>query len=1064
MSDELAALQSIDFEWTTHIDSIWRDLPHDVPGLQETLRSEALMMLERLFASSSRASPLGMVVMGPGGSGKTHLLSLLRGGVLSRGAFFVLVDMTDVREFWDITLLGYIRSLTQGQPSQQERLMRGLVQLADGTTTFEKLRSGRPPKLINVCSALIAGLRQKFPEFHEHQDVLRALVLLGSDDNDILDLGWKWLQGIGIDEGEKLLHGFHKSIGTPRDIVRGLSYLMSLVGPTLLALDQLDAIVAELQLVSAAAPSGASDEIDPRHAGALAIIQGIAKGLIALRDTTSRTQTLVACLEQTWHALDKRALVTMADRFQPPLLLKPVTSAQHVQQLVEQRITPAYREHAFVPPYPSYPFRPGFFATLRGLSPRAVLKRCDEHRWLCLRRGQVVEIDVDLPEGPGGMVEDFDDARREFQVLAKQADVERMLLEEDEDALDKLLETACRALVAENPVPDDIDVPVDLDFVGAGAYVPLHARVRVVYRSEAEREKHYATRFMQKSNPIAFQARLKAAMTASGIDQSLGFRRLALFRCGPVPGGPTTARLLSELHTRGGKLIEPSLDELRTLWALGQMLALGSTTVLVRDWLQTERIVSRLPSFADAARYLFGDAAQRSIAPPRPSAHGGTRHHSSQPARVGGSVSLQPEPEPGAFDDQLFVGSKLVAGKPKGPVELPLANLAKHTVVLAGAGSGKTVLVRRIVEEAALLGVPSIVIDGANDLSRLGDAWPAMPESFSAADREKAERYARIAEVIVWTPGREAGNPLLLDPLPDFAEVAGDPEELQAALDMARTSLEFAVGGGKNADKKRGVLAGALRYFAKLGGGSLSELCGVLRDLPADANLGFERADKLARDIGESILAATEINPLLRGQGTQLEAAKLFASRVPGKVRVSVINLSGLPDQAAQQQFVNQLATTLFVWIKKHPARGRALQGLLVVDEARDFVPSGKSVPGKDGLIRLTAQGRKYGLGMVFATQAPKSVDHNVIANCSTQFYGRANSPAALETVQAQLQQRGGGGNDVAKLEKGQFYVFSEGMSAPLKIATALCLSHHPPNPPDEIEIVRRAAASRSLI
>jgi hypothetical protein len=583
----------------------------------------------------------------------------------------------------------------------------------------------------------------------------------------------------------------------------------------------------------------------------------------------------------------------------------------------------------------------------------------------------------------------------------------------------------------------------------------------VVYRSEAEREKHYATRFMQKSNHIAFQARLKAAMTASGIDRELGFRRLSLFRCGPVPGGPTTARLLSELSARGGAIIEPSLDELRTLWALGQMLALGSTAVLVRDWLRRERIVSQLPSFADVASYLFGDAAKRSHRPPRPAAE---RKTSAEPPRRTGSVSLQPEPEPGAFEDQLFVGSKLVAGKPREHVQLSLANLTKHTVVLAGAGSGKTVLVRRIVEEAALLGVPSIVIDGANDLSRLGEAWPQIPESFSSSDREKAQRYARTAEVIIWTPGRESGNPLLLDPLPDFSEVSGDPEDLRAALDMARTSLDFAVGGGKTADKKRGVLAGALRYFAKLGGGTLSELCGLLLDLPADANVGFEKADKLARDMGESILAAIELNPLLRGQGTQLDPAKLLTARAPEKVRVSVINLSGLADQAAMQQFVNQLATTLFLWIKKHPPRDKALSALLVVDEARDFVPSGKSVPSKDSLLRLAAQGRKYGLGIVFATQSPKSIDHNAIANCSTQFYGRANSPAALETVQTQLQQRGGGGGDVAKLERGQFYVFSEGMSAPMKIATRLCLTHHPANPPDESEIMRRAAASRDLV
>jgi DNA helicase HerA-like ATPase len=155
---------------------------------------------------------------------------------------------------------------------------------------------------------------------------------------------------------------------------------------------------------------------------------------------------------------------------------------------------------------------------------------------------------------------------------------------------------------------------------------------------------------------------------------------------------------------------------------------------------------------------------------------------------------------------------------------------------------------------------------------------------------------------------------------------------------------------------------------------------------------------------------------------------------------------------------------TLFSWIKKNPARGRALQGLLVIDEARDFVPALRSVPGKDNLIRLVAQPRKYGLGIIFATQAPKSIDHNIIANCSTRFYGRQNSPAAVDTVKDQLTQRGASGNDVAKLPRGVFYAFTEGLTAPVKIQTPLCLSHHPSSPPDEAEVLGKAERSRGLV
>lgn len=63
-------------------------------------------------------------------------------------------------------------------------------------------------------------------------------------------------------------------------------------------------------------------------------------------------------------------------------------------------------------------------------------------------------------------------------------------------------------------------------------------------------------------------------------------------------------------------------------------------------------------------------------------------------------------------------------------VGIPLAMLPYHTCVFAGSGSGKTVFLKRVIEEAALLGIPSLVLDGANDLSRLALPWPERPDRF----------------------------------------------------------------------------------------------------------------------------------------------------------------------------------------------------------------------------------------------------------------------------------------------------------------------------------------------
>jgi DNA helicase HerA-like ATPase len=155
----------------------------------------------------------------------------------------------------------------------------------------------------------------------------------------------------------------------------------------------------------------------------------------------------------------------------------------------------------------------------------------------------------------------------------------------------------------------------------------------------------------------------------------------------------------------------------------------------------------------------------------------------------------------------------------------------------------------------------------------------------------------------------------------------------------------------------------------------------------------------------------------------------------------------------------------LFAWIKKNPGPGdRPLRGLLVIDESKDFVPSQKASVCRESLVRLAAQARKYHLGLVFATQNPKDIDHRIVANCSTHFYGKVNSPAAIETVRGLIQAKGGSGDDVPKLPRGHFYFHNAdaGITAPVKLVVPLCLSHHPSSPLDEASIHLKALESRS--
>ncbi|MFC7099155.1 helicase HerA domain-containing protein [Nonomuraea rubra] len=102
------------------------------------------------------------------------------------------------------------------------------------------------------------------------------------------------------------------------------------------------------------------------------------------------------------------------------------------------------------------------------------------------------------------------------------------------------------------------------------------------------------------------------------------------------------------------------------------------------------------------------------------------------------------------------------------PVSVALEALRKHVTIFAGSGSGKTVLIRRLIEECALLGVSAIVLDPNNDLARLGERWPQPPATWEEGDARRADDYLANTDVAIWTPGRAGGRPLAFQPLPDF--------------------------------------------------------------------------------------------------------------------------------------------------------------------------------------------------------------------------------------------------------------------------------------------------------
>jgi hypothetical protein len=555
-----------------------------------------------------------------------------------------------------------------------------------------------------------------------------------------------------------------------------------------------------------------------------------------------------------------------------------------------------------------------------------------------------------------------------------------------------------------------------------------------------ERQRRWAFRAVASDNARAVQSRMKKAIDAAGLDGQGPERQLFLLRNTQWPAGPRTEELRAAFEDLGGAVMTVTTQDLKTFAALRLMLE--DNSLGLSDWLalrqpahQTDLLAKAL---ADVSTSELGEqiaeTADGFVSDPAPSVASQSPEAESRPSiRIGT-----------AYPSQM-------------PVHIELSSLRRHVAIFAGSGSGKTVLLRRIIEECALRGVSSIVLDPNNDLARLGDAWPQVPEHWLDGDAERAREYLSTVDVAVWTPRRQGGRPLTFQPLPAFADLTDDADEFDAAVDVAVEALAPRLKVNKataKAEHEKAVLRQALEFFGRLNGSDLDDFVSLLGDLPEEAS-NLSRATVVAYGLAERLRVVRVNDPLFGGLGQAADPGALLTPPAGKRARVSVISLIGLPDIEQRQGFVNQLQMALFSWIKRNPARERPLGGLFVMDEAQDLAPSSGTTACTVSTLRLVAQARKYGLGLLFATQAPRGLHNWIPANCTTQLFGLLNSLAQIGAARELAKTKGGDIPDIGNLSAGHFYLATEG-SAFRQIRTPMCLSHHS-SPLTEEEVIGRA-------
>ena len=357
-------------------------------------------------------------------------------------------------------------------------------------------------------------------------------------------------------------------------------------------------------------------------------------------------------------------------------------------------------------------------------------------------------------------------------------------------------------------------------------------------------------------------------------------------------------------------------------------------------------------------------------------------------------------------------------------------DLTTHGVIVGMTGSGKTGLGVTLLEEAAIDGIPALVIDPKGDMGNLMLNFPDLrPEDFRpwvgqdeaarkgkspdefAADRsalwkqgladweqppERIRKLKEAADVAIYTPGSDAGLSLTV-----ITSLAAPPPAVLQSSDAMRERVSGAASGlctllGIDADPIRSrehILLASILDHSWRNGKSL-DMATLIYEIqsPPIKKVGVMDLDQIFPPDDRMQLAMTLNNVLASPgfagwmQGEPLDVQRLLYTP-EGKPRISILSIAHLSDQE-RMFFVTILLNEVIAWMRSQPGTS-SLRALLYMDEVFGYLPPTANPPSKTPLLTLLKQARAFGLGLVLATQNPVDLDYKALSNAGTWFLGR---------------------------------------------------------------------------
>lgn len=391
-------------------------------------------------------------------------------------------------------------------------------------------------------------------------------------------------------------------------------------------------------------------------------------------------------------------------------------------------------------------------------------------------------------------------------------------------------------------------------------------------------------------------------------------------------------------------------------------------------------------------------------------------------------------------------------GRPEFPAYLDAhAIVARHLGVLAATGAGKTVTVRKILEELLLkTEYPVLIFDprsdyvGLKDLPELQDRTTVFYPQLDLSREDVAE----IIELVWDFSGEDISDAQegLLTQIVELVKEEWTPQDGIRWDDKSRKWQKTEESGWKedgciyrmicgNSKKPYRLHLDSHHFFCLL------EIVEVLRGLKNQSNKDNQSNEdsqsnkdnqsnndcksKVDASLQSFLPVARQLRKAASIYKDIRDVSREWLKRVPeakpvpppdklqdliGKGKIGIVSLEGYSEHATA--IVAKLMRQLF----EARLKNEIPKFLTVVEEAHNFVPSTSEASGTNPqaasssiLRQIATEGRKYGMGLILISQRPSRLDPTVLSQCNSFIILRIINPADQKYIRDVVESVGEG-------------------------------------------------------